>query len=299
MTASSQLPVIAAAVGSVFGGTGAVAARFLADEAGPATVSLLRYLGLLALLLVWLLFSRSRLPRIAARDLPALVAVGVLQFGLFGWFFSAGFTYVGAARGAIVLSTVPIQTLVLAVLAGRERFSMRKLVGMLLGVAGVAVALGSDAATAGPDAWKGDLLLFAAAFCTALNSVMVGPYLGRYPILVVSLIATGVGCAMLAVAAIWAGETGDVGRLSATSWVVAAYFAAGPTCFGFLAWTWALSRAAPTRVTITIVLNPISAAFAAALILGEAIDLRLVVGLVLVAAAIVMVNWPSGTRDEA
>jgi drug/metabolite transporter (DMT)-like permease len=52
-------------------------------------------------------------------------------------------------------------------------------------------------------------------------------------------------------------------------------------------------------VTITIVLNPIAAAFAAALVLGEAIDLRLVVGLVLVAAAIVMVNWPSGARDDA
>ena len=102
MSLAAQLPVLAAALGSAFGGTGAVAARLLADEAGPAAVSLLRYLGLMGVLIVWLLLSRGRIARIQPRDLPALVAVGVLQFGLFGWLFSAGFMHVGAARGAIV-----------------------------------------------------------------------------------------------------------------------------------------------------------------------------------------------------
>jgi drug/metabolite transporter (DMT)-like permease len=297
MIPASQLPVVAAAFGSAFGGTGAVAARFLADEAGPAAVSAMRYLGLLAVLLLWLLLSRARLPRIQPRDLPALIAVGVLQFGLFGWFFSAGFAYVGAARGAIMLSTMPIQTLVLAVLLGRERFSLRKLAGMALGVVGVAVALWTDTAVAAPDAWKGDLLLFAAAFVTALNSVMVGPYLARYPVLVVSLVASGVGCALLGAVALWTGEWGDVARLSPRGWLAALYFAAGPTCLGFLTWTWALGRVAPTRVTVTVVLNPIAAAIAAALVLGEAIDPRIVAGLALVTLAIVLVNWPARARD--
>jgi drug/metabolite transporter (DMT)-like permease len=299
MSLAAQLPVLAAALGSAFGGTGAVAARLLADEAGPAAVSLLRYLGLMGVLIVWLLLSRGRIARIQPRDLPALVAVGVLQFGLFGWLFSAGFMHVGAARGAIVLSTMPIQTLILAVLLGRERFTLRKLLGMALGVVGVAVALWSDTATASPEAWKGDLFLFAAAFVTALNSVMVGPYLARYPIVTVSLVATGVGSVLLALAGLWSGELAAIADLSARGWWAVAYFAAGPTCFGFLTWTWALSRVAPTRVTVTVVVNPISAAIAAALYLGETIDPRIVLGLALVTAAIVMVNWPARDGDRA
>ena len=42
MSLASQMPVLAATIGSAFGGTGAVAARLLAEEAGPAAVSLMR-----------------------------------------------------------------------------------------------------------------------------------------------------------------------------------------------------------------------------------------------------------------
>ena len=299
MIQGAQLPVLAAALGSAAGGTGAVAARILAEEAGPAAVSLLRYLGLICVLLTWLLLSRARLPRVRLRDVPALIAVGVLQFWLFGWFFSAGFAYVGAARGAIVLSTMPIQTLVLAVLLGRERFTLRKLAGMMVGIAGVGLALWSDPASASPDAWKGDALLFAAAFVTALNSVMVGPYLARYPVLTVSLIASTVGCVLLVCVATWSGEVADIGRLSARGWLAVVYFAALPTSLGFITWTWALSRVAPTRVTVTVVVNPIAAAIAAALYLGEAIDPRILAGLALVAFAIVLVNWPERAPPAA
>jgi drug/metabolite transporter (DMT)-like permease len=40
------------------------------------------------------------------------------------WFFSAGFAYVSAARGAIMMATMPMQTLLLAALLGRERFDV-------------------------------------------------------------------------------------------------------------------------------------------------------------------------------
>jgi drug/metabolite transporter (DMT)-like permease len=298
MGSGSLLPVLAAAFGSTVGGMGAVAARLLAEEAGPAAVSMIRYLGLVALLLLGMAMLRLRLQPIRRRDLPALIAVGVLQFWMFGWLLSAGFEYVGAARGAIMLSTMPIQTMLIAAAIGREHVTARKALGMGLGVVGVAVALWSDAGIATPDAWKGDLMLCAAAFVTALNSVMIGPYLVRYSVLTVSLVATIVGAGLLGLTALGSGELGDIARLSPRGWAALAFFAAGPTFMGFITWTWALSRVAATRVTVTVVLNPISAAIAGALYLGEPVDPRILVGLALVSAAILLVNWPtaSGSR---
>jgi drug/metabolite transporter (DMT)-like permease len=297
MSLRAQLPVIAAAIGSSFGGTAAVAARILAPEAGPTTVSLMRYLGLLLLLLAGMLLLRLRLPRVARADWPMLISMGVLQFGLFGWFFSAGFTYVSAARGAIMLATMPMQTLLLAALLGRERFTLRKLAGMVIGVAGVAVALWSDDAAASAEAWKGDLFLLAAAFVTALNSVMVGPFLVRYSVHSVSLIATFVGCVLLGTLSVATGSYVELGQLSARGWAAIVYFAAVPTFLGLITWTWALKRVAPTRVTVTVVLNPIAAAIAGAWYLGEPLDPRILAGLALVTIAIVVVNWPA--RDVA
>lgn len=295
---ASQLPVVAAAFGSAFGGTAAVAARILATEAGPTTVSLLRYLGLLLLLVALAPLFGARFPRIAWRDWPVMIAVGVLQFALFGWFFSAGFAYVSAARGAIVLATMPIQTLILAVLTGRERFTMTKLFGTALGTIGVAVALWSDEAAASPESWKGDLYLLAAGFVTALNSVLVGPYLVRYSVYSVSVLATLVGCLLLGALSLASGAYVEFGHLSSRDWLTIAYMAAVPTFLGFVTWTWALSRVAPTRVTVTVVLNPISAAVAGAWFLGEPIDPRILVGLALVTLAIVVVNWPSHAHGQ-
>lgn len=297
MSLRGQLPVIAAAIGSSVGGTAAVAARILAPEAGPTTVSLMRYLGLLLLLLAGSLLLGLRMPRVARRDWPMLISMGVLQFGLFGWFFSAGFTYVSAARGAIMLATMPMQTLLLAAVLGRERFTLRKLLGMAIGIVGVAVALWSDDAVASPEAWKGDLFLLAAAFVTALNSVIVGPFLVRYSVHSVSLVATFVGVVLLGALWVASGDYVELARLSLRGWAAIAYFAAVPTFLGFLTWTWALARVAPTRVTVTVVLNPIAAAIAGAWYLGEAIDPRIVVGLALVTIAIVVVNWPGGAKD--
>ncbi len=290
---ASQLPILAAAIGSTFGGTAAVVARILAPEVGPTTVSLLRYLGLLVLLVVLAPLFRARWPRIARRDWPIMIAVGVLQFALFGWFFSAGFAYVSAARGAIVLATMPIQTLIIAAVVGRERFTVMKLLGTLLGAIGVAVALWSDEAASSADSWKGDLCLLAAGFVTALNSVLVGPYLVRYSVHAVSVVATLVGCLLLGSLSLVSGAYVEFSQLSSRGWLAIAYFAAVPTFLGFITWTWALSRVAPTRVTVTVVLNPIAAAVAGAWFLGERIDPRILIGLALVTAAIVVVNWPS------
>jgi drug/metabolite transporter (DMT)-like permease len=47
-----------------------------------------------------------------------------------------------AARGALVLATMPRSTLLLSGLAGRERVDATRIPGVVLGFAGVAVALG-------------------------------------------------------------------------------------------------------------------------------------------------------------
>lgn len=295
MALNAQLPVLAAAIGSAFGGTAAVAARVLAPEIGPTSVGLLRYIGLLALLLAGAAVLRLRMPRIARADWPAIFAMGLLQFGLFGWLFSAGFTYVSAARGTIVMATMPIQTLIIAALVGRERFTLLKLVGTLVGTLGVLVALWGDRVSAGPESWKGDLCLFGAGFVTALNSVLVGPYLRRYSVFSVSLLATLVGCVLLGAVFLATGAYREVLGLSRQGWIAIAYFAAVPTFLGFITWSWALSRVAPTRVTVTVVLNPMTAALAGALLLGEPLGAQVGLGLVLVVLAIALVNWAPAT----
>ena len=48
----------------------------------------------------------------------------------------------------------------------------------------------------------------------------------------------------------------------------------------------------PTRVAVTVTLNPVASMVLAALLLGEAVTPRLMLGLVAVIAGIALANWP-------
>lgn len=54
----------------------------------------------------------------------------------------------------------------------------------------------------------------------------------------------------------------------------------------FLLWSYALERTTPTRVAISVTVNPIASALFAAYALDEAITINLVIGLLLVTVGI-------------
>jgi drug/metabolite transporter (DMT)-like permease len=299
VNAATFWPVAAAAAGSALGGTAAVAARYLGPEADPVTVAFLRYLGAITLLLIYARLAHLRMPRIAPRDWPAIVLMGVLQFALFGWLFSAGFTLVPAGRGALVLATMPLQTLALATLLRREVATPLKTAGVLLGFLGVAIALADGRNSFAPTITLGDIYLLGAGFVCALNSVLCGPYLMRYGTHPMMVVTCGVGCAILGVIFVASGGWSELGRISASGWMVLGYMTCGPTLFAFLAWTWALGRVSPTSVTITMPFNPIAAALVGAVVLAEPIDIRLVMGVIVVTAAIAMVTRSARPRATA
>ena len=73
-----------------------------------------------------------------------------------------------AARGALALSALPLLTMAVAGVLRVEPFTRRKTIGVLVAMAGVGLALLSGLRTAPPDAWRGDLLMLAAALAANL-----------------------------------------------------------------------------------------------------------------------------------
>jgi hypothetical protein len=79
-----------------------------------------RYVAAAALMLAFVPALGARPWRIQRSDLLGLGLLGVGQFALFGWLFTAGYAYIPAARGALILSAMPLLTLLIAAVAGRE-----------------------------------------------------------------------------------------------------------------------------------------------------------------------------------
>jgi drug/metabolite transporter (DMT)-like permease len=130
----------AAFVAAVFFGSSVVVVRVVVQEVPPLSLAVLRF-GQGGLLLVLLLLARRGRLRIEWCDLPLLTLLGVIFFTVFPVTFNASLRLIEASRGALVLTTIPLWSALLARAARRERLVFRQVVGVLLTFAGVGLAL--------------------------------------------------------------------------------------------------------------------------------------------------------------
>jgi len=81
--------------------------------------------------------------RLAARDVAALAALGVLNYAFYLGLNYVGMLSISAGLSALIVSANPVLTALLAAVFLNERMTWRKAWGLLLGVGGVAFVVGS------------------------------------------------------------------------------------------------------------------------------------------------------------
>jgi drug/metabolite transporter (DMT)-like permease len=264
-------------------GAGIVASRFVVAEVPPLTLALLRYaIGFACLLPFALAALRGYAGPLHARDLLAMAALGTGQFGILIAFLNWGLQRMPAGPAALVFSLFPLLTLLLGAALGRERITLPLLAGVLVSIAGVAIALLPKLQAHGGHGWSGELAVFAAACAGALCSVLYRPYLQRYPTLPVSAFAMLASVLFLAIAALLEAWPARLATLSATAWAVAAFIGVS-SAVGYFWWLYALKHETPGRVTVFLALNPVTAALLGWVLLSEPLPPQLLVALVLIA----------------
>ena len=276
--------VLAAVLSSALGGASIGATRYLVNAIDPLAIGSFRFgIGFVLLLPVVLLQGGRWPPR---RDWPAVAGLGVLFFALFPLLFNASLIFTTAARGALALSTLPLLTMVVGAALGSEALTARKSLGVVIAMFGVAIALLSSLTSAPPGAWRGDLLMVGAALCMALYSIWSKPFIARSGPIPFTTMAMGVGAACLVLVSCWRGSFAPVAAFGMPQWLAAVYLGAFGSALTFYLWAFALARTTPTRVAISVTVNPVTASLVGALLLNEPLRWNLVGGIVTVFAGI-------------
>jgi drug/metabolite transporter (DMT)-like permease len=283
-------PAAAAAATGIQVGAAMVATRLVVDQAGPASLALLRYCIGVCCLLPAVVLSRSRV-RFAPRDLVPIALLGITQFGILIALLNYGLRSVPSARAALIFAAFPLLTSLVAAALGRERLTPAKMTGVLLTILGVGLALGEKTLSrgAGDPIWLGELAVFASALSGAVCSVLYRPYLERYPTLPVSAFAMLASVAFLTPLAAGEGLFASWPEFTPGGWLAVVFigFSSGG---GYYLWLWALSHAPPTQVTAFLALSPVTAAALGVWLLGEPVSLPAVLGLVSVGAGLALAH---------
>lgn len=289
--------LLAAAGSGVLAGTAIAVTRLAVAEVPPLTLAMLRYSVGFACLLPFAWAYLAARPRLAGKDLLAMAALGIGQFGVLIALLNWGLQRMAAAPAALVFSLFPLLTLCLAAAMGRERIAGRLLAGVLLSITGVAVSLLPKLGAPQAGDWWGELAVLGAACTGALCSVLYRPYLQRYPTVPVSAFAMLASVLFLALAALPEAWPQRLAGFSAQAWA-ATVFIGVSSAVGYYWWLYALKHESPTRVTVFLSLNPVAAALLGWAVLGEPLQPALAVAMVLIAAGLWLATRPGPSAQE-
>jgi drug/metabolite transporter (DMT)-like permease len=278
------LGVLAAVLSSALGGIAGGTTRFVIGATDPVTLGVFRFGTGFLILLPIALASGRRWPK--GRDWIAAALLGILFFFAFSVLFNFAYSLTTAARGALALSTMPVMTMLVAAAFGAERLGLRKSTGVVIAMGGVALALASGLGNAPPGAWRGELVMLIATLCMSLYNVWSRPFMARADPLTFLTAGMGVAAACLLVWAILIGGFAVVRDFDAPQWLAVAYLGLLGSAVTFFLWVYALSHTTPTKVAVSITVNPIFAALVGALLIGEPVGIDLIIGLAAVFAGI-------------
>jgi drug/metabolite transporter (DMT)-like permease len=241
--------------------------------------------------------SRSRGPgergtrretRPGVRAWLAGAAVGILLLSAGNGGVSFAETRLPSGFAAVLVATVPLWMIVFAWAMQHQRVAGKSAAGLLVGLAGVVVLVGS-AAPSGGIIYV--IIVLGAAAAWGFGSVLSH----RLPVPGYALLAAAIemlaGGVVLLVVAAATGEFSHVrwSAVPATSWIALAYLVGPGSILAFTAYGYALSHLPVTTVSTYAYVNPVVAVLAGVVILGEHLSLREGLGAALVVGSVVII----------
>jgi len=272
-------------------GLNQVAAKVAIAEVPPLWQAALRSLGGALLVFAW---ARWRGIRLFERDgsLAGGLLAGALFAAEFGCIF-LGLQFTTASRMAVFIYISPfVVALGMPFIARAERLTTLQMAGLATAFGGVAWAFaeGFTQPAAGPRQWLGDALGVAAGVLWGATTLAIRASrlsaASAEKTLLYQLAVSGVALAVaaLAVGQRWAPTLAPLTWASLFFQIVVVTFAS------YLLWFWLVRHYPATRLASFTLLTPVFGLLLGALLLGEPVTLRLLVGLAAVAVGIVVVN---------
>jgi drug/metabolite transporter (DMT)-like permease len=263
--------------------------RIAAPELGPILVAFLRVVIAGSALLVYAAVARRDADwRGSFRKYLVLGTLnGALPYAL----IAAAELHLTASFAAILNATTPLYAVVVAAVRFGERPVARTALGVVLGVAGVAVLVGWESETL--DARL--LTAVGASLVAALSYALAGAYAktaftGAPPLTLA--IGQQIGAAVVLAPLLVPVSVVDGGELAVTRGAVAAVVALALFCtsVAYLLYFFLIDRVGPTRTLSVTFLSPVFGVLWGAMFLDEAIGAGTVVGLGVILVGVTLVT---------
>jgi drug/metabolite transporter (DMT)-like permease len=218
--------------------------------------------------------------------------MGLIGVTLYYVVFNSSLAYTSASQGALVQSSIPAVTALIAVLWLREPARPMRVSGIALSIVGVLIVFAggnTQVSDAAPQPVLGNLLMFASVVCWGWYTAMA-KRVAESDAIVVTTWVTGIGAVMLlplAAYELWGQPLPQPGAGALLGVTYLGVFASGA---GYLLYNFALKGMAASQVGVFTNLIPIVGVLAGVIALGEPLAWQAIVGGIVVMLGVWMTS---------
>jgi drug/metabolite transporter (DMT)-like permease len=222
---------------------------------------------------VYLWDRRRHTPTWTLRDLPLMVGIGIFGVSLNQFLFVVGLSRTSVAHAAIFANLSPFLVLLLAAASGLEKLTLRKVVGVVVALAGVVLLRVADSGPAGASTFLGDFLTFLGSLAFAIFTVVGKPTAKRMGSIAVNTVAYIGGAILMAPVTIWQAARFPLATVPWQAWLSVFYMALGPSVICYLIYYNALAHMEASRLSAVNYFLPVMATLLGVWTLGESITM--------------------------
>lgn len=230
----------------------------------------------------------------ARSDAGAICLLALFQtIGQYFFFYTGLATASGVASSIINASSYFIAILLAALVFRTERLSSRKLVGCIIGFAGV-VLINLDESSSSSGSLSGETLILLASLCSAISTCLTSRLAEKHdPVLITGWQFVFGGLVLLVAGLAAGGRLTPASADSAPGAVAMLIYLALVSAVAYSLWSKLLAENPVSRVSVYGFLTPVFGVVLSALFLGEGSEVNpvlAVAALALVSVGIVIVN---------
>jgi len=258
---------------------GFIAGKNIADQAGPFTISFLRFF-VATVVLVVLVYKKEQFQKIRANQLMCIACAAFFGEFCYNYLFFSGIKLVDAGRGSVIISTVPVVVLIVSCLLLQERLNKFKLLGIVFSVIGAWVVVSNSnlEVILGAPIGRGELYLIACVFCAVIFTLLSKCLLVSLSSLMAMTAISAFGTVFLFVPAVIEMNLIPAAINSYSFLLNLLYLSVGPSVIAVTIYYDAIKKVGPTRASQYMNLIPVFAVVLAFVFLGEQLSASLIVG---------------------
>lgn len=275
----------------IWGGT-FVAGRVVAREASPISAAFLRFAVASVTLVILTRWVEGQLPSLNRRQFFLCLTLGLSGVILYNLLFFQGLKIIPASRAAVIIAANPIFIFLMAMVFFREKMTPLRVLGMMMSVSGAvwAISRGHPLEVFAGDRGWGEVYILgcvASWVCYSLVGKVAMKDLTPLAAVTYSCILGALG---LLVPAVLDTSLTTMTDYSLSTWLWIIYLGLLGSAVGFTWYYQGIRVIGPSRAGIFINFVPLSAIVLAWAILGETIDISLLMGTAMVISGVFLIN---------